>query len=93
MGAPGCLQQQSLSYFSATGSLLAAGVLFFGDTAARGEKVSQYVQELTSRAELEAYLSSQGPDVLSVVDVSLNNADPCIHVFPAVLALAKNMEG
>ena len=70
-----------------------AGVLFFGDTAARGEKASTYVQELTSRAELEAYISSQGPDVLTVVDVSLNNADPCIHVFPAVLALAKNMEG
>ena len=70
-----------------------AGVLFFGDTAARGEKASTYVQELTSRAGLEAYISSQGPDVLTVVDVSLNNADPCIHVFPAVLALAKNMEG
>lgn len=30
--------------------------------------------------------------VLTVVDVSLTSASPCVHVFPAVLALAKNFQ-
>jgi len=28
-----------------------------------------------------------------VVDVSLQSATPCIRIFPAVMALAKNMRG
>lgn len=33
------------------------------------------------------------PQVLTVVNISLTSAAPCIHVFPAVLALAKNFMG
>jgi hypothetical protein len=33
------------------------------------------------------------PQVLTVVDVSMSNTDSCVHVFPAVLALARNFKG
>ena len=33
------------------------------------------------------------PQVLTVVDVSLSSADCCVHVYPAVLALARNFRG
>lgn len=31
--------------------------------------------------------------MLTVVNVSLTGASPCVHIFPAVLALAKNFVG
>jgi len=69
------------------------GVLYFGDTAANGVHASDYVQELGSRADLDAFLAKQPAEVLTVLDVSLISASPCIHIFPAVMALAKNFVG
>ena len=68
-------------------------MLYFGDTAANGVHASDYVQELGSRAELDAFLAKQPAEVLTVLDVSLTSASPCIHIFPAVMALAKNFVG
>ena len=38
-------------------------------------------------------MQSQPENVLTVVNVSSNNATPCVRVFPAVMALAKNFTG
>jgi len=70
-----------------------AGVLFYGDTAANNVKASDFVSEVTTRAQFDAWLTSAKEKELSVLDVSLMGATPCVHIFPAVLALAKNMVG
>lgn len=72
---------------------LGEGVLYYGDQAGDGIKASTFVSELTSRADLDKFISSQPDNVLTVVDVSLSSATPCVRVFPAVMALAKNMQG
>ncbi len=70
-----------------------AGVLYYGDQAANGVKASDFVTELHSKADLDTFISKQPDNVLTVIDVCLQNAAPCIHIFPAVLALAKNFTG
>lgn len=72
---------------------LGEGVLYFGDTAANNEKASSYIQDIHSRADLESFLGATGPKELAVVDVSLTDAAPCVHIFPAVLALARSFKG
>ena len=72
---------------------LGEGVLYFGDTAANNEKASSYIQDLHSRADLEQFLASVSPEELAVVNVSLTDAAPCVHIFPAVLALARSFKG
>eukprot|EP00747_Dinoflagellata_sp_TGD_P169664 gnl/TRDRNA2_/TRDRNA2_199215_c0_seq1.p1 gnl/TRDRNA2_/TRDRNA2_199215_c0~~gnl/TRDRNA2_/TRDRNA2_199215_c0_seq1.p1 ORF type:complete len:386 (-),score=71.46 gnl/TRDRNA2_/TRDRNA2_199215_c0_seq1:25-1182(-) len=72
---------------------LGEGVLYFGDTAAGGVKASDHVKQLTSRADLRQFVDDQPQDVLAVVDVSFSDAVGCIRIYPAVLALAKNMAG
>jgi hypothetical protein len=75
------------------GQDLGEGVLYFGDTAANNEKASAHVRDLRSRADLEAFVAAADDRVLTVVDVSLSDAAPCVHIFPAVLALARNFVG
>lgn len=70
-----------------------AGVLYYGDQAANGVKASDFVTELHSKADLDNFINKQPDNVLTVIDVCLRNAAPCIHIFPAVLALAKNFTG
>ena len=70
-----------------------AGVLYYADHAAHGVRASDFVTELNSKADLQKFINGQADNVLTVIDVSLKNAAPCIHIFPAVLALAKNFEG
>lgn len=69
------------------------GVLFYGDTAGDNVKASDYVTDLKSRAEFDDFIASQSDQVLTVVNIAYSDATPCIHVFPAILALAKNFVG
>jgi hypothetical protein len=62
-------------------------------SAAGGVKGSEHVTELHSREDLERFVSSQEEKVLTVVNLSISSADPCIHIFPAVLALARSFKG
>lgn len=62
-------------------------------SAAGGVHASEHVRELHSAADLSDFISSQEERVLTVVDVSISNADPCIHIYPAVLALARSFKG
>lgn len=68
-------------------------MLFYGNSAAGGVQADQFVEELSSRAQFDSFVRSQKKEVLTVVNVSLTSASPCVHVFPAVLALAKNFVG
>jgi thiol-disulfide isomerase/thioredoxin len=73
---------------------LGEGVLYFGDTAGGNEKASTYIQDLESRAAIHEFVTEEEDDKkLVVVDVSLSDATPCVHIFPAVMALAKNFSG
>lgn len=74
---------------------LAAGVMYYGDSGRQGERPSDFVTELRSQEDLDAFISGSNKDdkILTVIDVSLTTATPCIHIFPAVLALAKNFTG
>ncbi|GAB4820580.1 hypothetical protein N2152v2_007626 [Parachlorella kessleri] len=69
------------------------GVLYFGDAAGGGEKASTYVTELHSRADFDHFMNQQDDKVLKVVNISLSSASPCVRIFPAVLALARNFQG
>lgn len=72
---------------------LSEGVLYYADHAANGVKASQYITELHNKSDLDKFITGQEANVLTVIDVCLRNAAPCIHIFPAVLALAKNFTG
>lgn len=50
------------------------------------------MQELKTEEDIERFVNSQPGNVLTVVNVSSNDT-PCIRVFAAVLALAKNFAG
>ena len=56
-------------------------------------KLPVTLQEISSKEQLEKFVQSQPENVLTVVNVSSNNATPCVRVFPAVMALAKNFTG
>lgn len=43
--------------------------------------------------EVRAFLDATPETQLAVIDVSFGGATPCIRIFPAVLALAKNFQG
>lgn len=72
---------------------LGQGVLYYGNRAGDGVVASDFVKEIQGKEELERFVQEQDKDVLTVVDVSLTNAEPCIRIYPAVLALAKNFTG
>lgn len=73
---------------------LGEGMLYFGDAAGGQEKASTYIQDLDSREEVREFVEGEEDDKkLVVVDVSLSDASPCVHIFPAVMALAKNFVG
>ena len=67
--------------------------MYYADHAANGVKASQYITELHNKSDLDKFITGQEANVLTVIDVCLRNAAPCIHIFPAVLALAKNFTG
>ncbi|KAI8476189.1 MAG: hypothetical protein J3K34DRAFT_382349 [Monoraphidium minutum] len=69
------------------------GVLFFNGSAAGGVQASDHVVELAGEEDMQRFVESQSDSVLTVVDVSVTDAAPCIHVFPAVLALARSFKG
>ena len=56
-------------------------------------KASDFVTYLHSQEDFDKFINGQPSDVLTVVDVSLQNAGACVRIFPAVLALAKNFTG
>ncbi|KAL6768535.1 hypothetical protein ACKKBF_B11110 [Auxenochlorella protothecoides x Auxenochlorella symbiontica] len=71
---------------------LSEGVLYYGDQAAENLKASSFVKDLHSPEEFQEFVKSQDKDVLTVVDVCASMCEPCVHIFPAVLALARNFE-
>ena len=70
-----------------------AGVLYYGDQAGNDVKASDYIEELRTQAQLDEWLGKQGEKELKILNVCTMSASPCVHMFPAVLALARNMEG
>jgi hypothetical protein len=84
-------------------------VLFYGDAAGGGVKPSDYVEEVVSKNTFEAFIAScAAPQTavrgitlatpcekqLAVLNVSqAKDSAPCVHIYPAVLALAKNTAG
>ena len=88
---------------------LSQGVLFYADATGAGTKASDYVAEVHSKAEFDGFIAScaapatgvRGATLaapceqqLAVLDVSLARDSPgCVHIYPAVLALAQNLAG
>jgi len=75
------------------------GVLYYGDIGAGGSHPSDVVKELNSQDDLNKLVQECRPTdtkekQLLVLDVSVEQGHPaCMHAFPAVVALAKNMSG
>ena len=73
---------------------MAEGVLYWDGAMAEGQKAGQFVKELKSVKEVEDFAAgSVGDKVLRVVAVSKMTSSPCLHMYPAVIALAKNFAG
>jgi len=49
---------------------ITAGVLYYGDSAANGVKASTFVEELTTRAKYDHFISAQPDNILTVIQVS-----------------------
>jgi len=93
----------------ATKQSIGEGLLFYGDQAAGGTHASEYITQIASKGDLEDFLemcaAPQDTPIgvenevpcekqLAVLDVSLMKDSPaCLHIYPAVLALAKNTAG
>ncbi|MEW5318821.1 MAG: hypothetical protein WDW38_010008 [Sanguina aurantia] len=70
------------------------GVLFYGGRAANNQNVEDIISNIHTKADMEAFVGTAKDDkLLTVVNVSVTSAAPCIRVYPAVLALAKNFAG
>jgi len=67
-------------------------VLYYANTYAGGADARDFVHQIKSREDFESFVGGDSDKVLKVVDVSVKTADPCIHIYPAVLALAKNFK-
>ena len=53
-----------------------------------------HAQELASQEDLDAFVNKTQDDrVLTVVAVTATGVSACVHVFPAVVALAKSFDG
>jgi len=69
------------------------GVLYYEGSAAEGEHVTDHVGTIKSKRQFAEFVLNGPKDELQVVMVATQSAAPCIHVYPAVLALAKNFKG
>eukprot|EP00192_Tetraselmis_astigmatica_P011387 CAMPEP_0117667202 /NCGR_PEP_ID=MMETSP0804-20121206/10826_1 /TAXON_ID=1074897 /ORGANISM="Tetraselmis astigmatica, Strain CCMP880" /LENGTH=382 /DNA_ID=CAMNT_0005474883 /DNA_START=132 /DNA_END=1277 /DNA_ORIENTATION=+ len=92
-----------------TNQSIGEGMLFYGDQAAGGVHASEFISKISSQSELDDFLdmcavpqtSALGVELdvpcdkqLAVLNVSMNKGSQgCMHVYPAVLALAKNTAG
>jgi hypothetical protein len=72
---------------------LAEGVLFYGDAGGDGMHPSDYSTEITSKADLDKWKSSLDKKVLGVLDISVNGAAACVHIYPTVVVLARQFKG
>lgn len=72
---------------------LAEGVLFYGDAGGDGMHPSDFITEITSKADLEKWTKSLDHTVLGVLDVSANGAASCVHIYPTVVVLARQFKG
>lgn len=72
---------------------LGQGVLYWGDTAANNQKASEYVTSLETAADVDEFLAAQPAGHLAVLKVSTTICEPCVAVYPAVLALARSFAG
>ena len=59
-----------------------------------GVKILLCLQELGSQQDLDAFVNGARDErVLTVVAVTATSVSACVHVFPAVVALAKSFDG
>lgn len=89
---------------SETLTSIGEGVLYYGGQAGAGQRASAFIDEVKDQASYNDWMEmcafpTDKADVacdkqLAVLDVSLLKDSPqCMHIFPAVLALAKNTAG
>lgn len=93
MWRPAGMQAGPLSLSLNTSTSFCAGVLYYGNQAGNKIKPSDFIDELSTQSELDKWLKNQKDNELKILNVCLTSATPCVHIFPAVLALARNMDG
>eukprot|EP00210_Caulerpa_lentillifera_P006676 g6379.t1 len=71
------------------------GVLFYANTYAGGADASAHVFQINTIDDFNTFIQEAEDEsrILKVVDVSIERAEPCIKIYPAVLALARNLKG
>jgi len=74
---------------------LGQGVLYYAGYDAHGKVAAgsdTLIPEISTQAELTKFLQSAGNEI-AVLDISSEHCEPCVKMFPAVLAMNKNMKG
>jgi len=80
--------------FSGVDQDLGDGMLWFGATSVDGTPLRDLVPDLTTVTDLEAFRRpSDSTDLLRVVVVLTGTANTCIHLYPAIPAVAKHLKG
>lgn len=70
------------------------GVLYYANTYAGGADARDFVFQIQTLDDFHSFIKEDenNDQILKVVDVSIEQAEPCIKIYPAVLALAKNLK-
>lgn len=70
------------------------GVLYYANTYAGGADARDLIFQIQNLDDFQSFIKEDenNDKILKVVDVSIEQAEPCIKIYPAVLALAKNLK-
>lgn len=72
---------------------LAEGLLYYAGCTLKGEAVGQQIHQIYTAEDYFRFINHQPSNVLTLVNVSLMTASPCIRLYPALAALAKSFQG
>jgi len=72
---------------------MAEGVLYYDGSMAEGLKAGTYVREIKNLNDVTQF-SQEGDDkILQVLVLAKTSSAPCMHMYPAAVALAQNFKG
>ena len=75
---------------------LAEGVAYYGDQYADGAHVSDLVPDLHTLTDVQEWTApppGESADVLRVVTVLTTTGDTCVHLYPAITSVARQLKG
>ncbi|GAX85789.1 hypothetical protein CEUSTIGMA_g13204.t1 [Chlamydomonas eustigma] len=72
---------------------MAEGVLYYDGAMAEGQKAGSYVKEIKNLDDATQFTQAGDELILQVLVLAKTTSTPCMHMYPAVVALAQNFKG